>query len=576
MTTRTNLRKDWPVIRQLTVLTTVFLALLAIPVAGAGAPGGASQMVVAAHPLAAEAGREILRRGGSAIDAAVAVQLVLNVVEPQESGIGGGGFLFHRDGATGELTFYDGRETAPGAATPDRFLLPLGVRLPVYVAVVSGRSIGVPGLVALLHDAHAERGRLPWESLFARAIELAEVGVPMPGRLRRQVADDRSLWVFRSTRRYFARPAREAAPVIRNPELAAVLREIAAGGPDAFYRGPRAANLVEAARGRWLLPSDLDMDDLAAYTPLRRSPVCGRYRTWTLCGAPPPSSGGPAILQILGMLEHFDLGALEAGSAQAVHLVAEASRLAFADRQRYLGDPDHVDIPLEGLLDRAYLAERAALIDPRRAMTASPPGIPGVTPMIDDPPPVEEEEEFGTTHFSIVDAAGNAVALTSSIEAPFGARLMVDGYLLNNQLTDFDFRPTRGAEPAANAVAPGKRPRSSMSPTFVFDADGELVLVIGSRGGSRIIGYVLKTLIGVLDWGLTVEEAVRLPNVLHRGQTLELEAGTALEHLAPELARRGHTVNVRRLESGVHAIQYRDGGWWGVADPRMEGAALGD
>jgi len=430
--------------------------------------------------------------------------------------------------------------------------------------------------VAMLRDAHDHRGILPWESLFTPAIELAEAGVPMPARLRRQVVDDRSLWVFRATRRQFARPAREAAPVISNPELAAVFREIAATGPDAFYRGPRAANLVAAARSRWLFPSDLDIDDLAAYMPERRVPVCGRYREWTLCGAPPPSSGGTAILQALGILEHFDLGALGPGSVDAVHFIAEASRLAFADRQRYLGDPAYVDIPLPGLIDPDYLAARAALIDPGRAMPVAPPGIPGVTPRIDDPPPVEEEEDFGTTHFSIVDAAGNAVALTSSIEAPFGARLMVDGYLLNNQLTDFTFRPTRDGEPVANAVAPGKRPRSSMSPTFVFDAEGELVLVIGSRGGSRIIGYVLKTLIGVLDWGLTVEDAVRLPNVLHRGQTLELEAGTALDGLAAELARRGHSVDVRRLESGVHAMQRREGRWWGAADPRMEGVALGD
>ncbi len=530
-------------------------------------------VVVSAHPLASEAGLDILDRGGNAVDAAVAVQAMLTFIEPQESGIGGGGFLFFRDGATGAMSFHDGRETAPAAATPERFLVANRWPLPFPLAVVSGRAVGVPGLVPMLYAAHEAHGRLPWQELFDAAIERAETGAPLPDRMRRQLRRDASLRLYAGTRP-LSRAARQDDSQLRNPELAAVLRRIAAEGPQAMQTGALAENLVAAAGSGGWLPGDLTVEDLASYRPQLREPVCGRYRRWTLCSAPPPSSGGIALLQMLGVLEHFDLPAMAPDSAATVHLIAEASRLAFADRQRYLGDPDFVPVPTAGLIDRDYLAERAQLIDPERAMELPPPGVPGVTPVIEDPPPLEPDPEAGTTHFSIIDADGNAVALTSSIEAPFGSRRSVDGYLLNNQLTDFDFAPFRDGQAVANAVAPGKRPRSSMSPTFVFDEDDELVMVIGSRGGSRIIGYVLKTLIGVLDWDLPLAEAVALPNLLHRGQQLEIEAGTVLADRVRELQALGHRVDVRVLESGLHGIERVPGGWRGAADPRMEGRAL--
>ncbi len=528
---------------------------------------------MAAHPLAAEVGLDILNRGGNAMDAAVAVQAMLAFIEPQESGIGGGGFLLFRDGATGALSFHDGRETAPAAATPDRFMIAGRWPLPFQLAVVSGRAVGVPGLVPMLHAAHEAHGHLPWSELFEAAIDLAERGAPLPERMRRQLLRDPSLRLFSGTRT-LSRAARQDDPQLLNPQLADVLRRIAVEGPTALQTGVLAENLVAASgRGGWL-PGDLTAEDLAGYRPKQREPLCGHYRRWTVCGAPPPSSGGIALLQMLGILAHFDLPAMAPDSAEAVHLIAEASRLAFADRQRYLGDPDFVAVPTAGLIDPDYLAGRARLVDPTRAMELPAPGVPGVTPAIDDPPTLEPDEEAGTTHFSIIDAEGNAVALTSSIEAPFGSRRAVDGYLLNNQLSDFDFVPMRDGVPTANAVAPGKRPRSSMAPVFVFDQDDELVLVIGSRGGSRIIGYVLKTLVGVLDWGLPLAEAVALPNVLHRGGRLEIEAGTTLVDRVPELQALGHRVDLRVLESGLHGIERFGGGWRGAADHRMEGVAL--
>lgn len=483
---------------------------------GAAAAAARHPIVVAAHPLAAEAGLAILEQGGNAMDAAVAVQAVLSVVEPQESGIGGGGFLLYWDAATAAVVFHDGRETAPAAATADRFLIASRWELPFPLAVVSGRAVGVPGLVPMLHEAHQAHGRLPWKQLFEQAIEHARAGVPLPTRMQQQLRRDPSLWLFAGTRP-LVRAGRKEQPVLRSPELAVVLERIAAEGPVALHTGELAAELLRSVnQGGWL-PGDLSAEDLAGYRPELREPVCGRYRRFKLCGAPPPSSGGIALLQMLGVLEHFDLPAMAPDSAQAVHLIAEASRLAFADRQRYLGDPDFVEVPVAGLIDADYIASRARLVDPERAMAQPAPGIPGVTAAVEDPPPLELDEEQGTSHFSIRDGDGNVVALTSSIEAPFGSRRSTHGYLLNNQLTDFDFLPLRDGEPVANAIAPGKRPRSSMSPTFVFDEAGELILIIGSRGGSRIIGYVLKALIGVLDWNLTLTKAVALPNVLHRG-----------------------------------------------------------
>ncbi|MDZ7669826.1 MAG: gamma-glutamyltransferase [Gammaproteobacteria bacterium] len=534
------------------------------------------RMAVSAHPLASQAGMDILRRGGHAVDAAVAMQMVLTFAELQETGIGGGGFLLLEDASADRTVFYDGRETAPAAATPERFLLAGRFAMPHWAAVVSGRSVGVPGLPAMLELAHDEYGRLPWAELIQPAIDLAEAGIPMPRRLLQQLDRDPSLPWFPDLRRLVTDPAAAEPPRLRNAALAETLRQVAAGGAGVLYRGEAAEQLVRAVRGRWFLPGDLSLDDLADYMPQRRDPVCGSYRHWRICGAPPPSSGGLAILQILGMLERFDLAGLGAGSARAVHLIAEASRLAFADRQQYVGDPDFVDVPVAGLIDLDYLAGRTALIDAQRTRPRARPGEPPAVPRLDRAAPLRSDRERGTSHFSVVDGDGNAVALTSSIEAPFGARLAANGYLLNNQLTDFDFQPRRNGESAANAVAPGKRPRSSMAPTFVYDQHGELVLVVGSRGGSRIIGYVLKTLIGVLDWNLTVQQAIDLPNFLHRGDTLELEEDSPVAELAPALRELGHEVTVQRLDSGLHGMEKTGDGWRGGVDARMDGAAVGD
>lgn len=533
-------------------------------------------MVSSAHPLATEAGLTVLRDGGNAVDAAVAVQMVLGLVEPPETGIGGGGFLLYRDGASGRLSFYDGRETAPASATPERFTL-LGQPAPLWAAVPSGRAVGVPGLVAMLGLAHAEHGQHAWGELLTPAIELAEAGTAMPERLRRQIDEDLSLRLFADTRRMFVEPAGAAEPRLINPDYADTLRTLAADGPEAFYRGGIARDIVARAAARPLWPGDLTMADFSAYRALEREPVCGRYRTWTICGAPPPSSGGIAVLQILGVLERFPLAELGPDSAEAVHLIAEASRLAFADRYRHVGDPAFVEVPVAGLLGRNYLTARSALIDAQRAMRVAKPGEPGRRSVVPEAEPPEGKETVGTSHFTVVDAEGNLVALTSSNEAPFGARMSTRGFLLNNQLTDFTFDPVlEDGSPHPNAVAPGKRPRSSMAPMIVFNADGEVRLVIGSRGGARIIGYVVKALIGVLDWNLDVQEAIALPNFGHRGEVLELERGTLLEAHRSALAAMGHDVRLVRMTSGLHGVERIDGHWRGGADPRLDGIAKGE
>ncbi len=531
-------------------------------------------MVSAANPHAVEIGLEILRAGGHAVDAAVAVQMALSFVEAPETGLGGGGFLLYRDAHTGAVSVYDGRETAPRSATPDRFLV-WGTPMPLWAAVVSGRSVGTPGLVAMLQMAHREHGRLPWSSLIAPAVELSEGGIAMPARLQEQIARDYSLRLFPATRRTFVTPWRQNEPVLINPRLARTLRLVADEGEEAFYHGAIADEIVTAARTRPLLPSDMTAEDLRAYRVEKRPAVCGHYRRWTVCGPPPPSSGGIAVLQILGMLEHFDMAALEPVSEQAVHLVAEASRLAFADRAAYIGDPDFVEVPTQALLDRSYLAERAGLIRTDRILDAIHPG--GNADLgSSEPVRYAEKGNFNTSHFSVIDAEGNVVSLTSSIEAPFGSRIMAAGFLLNNQLTDFDFRPRVNGRDHPNAVGPGKRPRSSMSPVIAFDEHGEVRLVVGSRGGSRIIGYVVKTLIGVLDWELTVQEAIALPNFVHRGEDLEIERGTVLEGQAEALRALGHRVRSLELTSGLHGIERFGDMWRGGADPRLDGVALGD
>jgi gamma-glutamyltranspeptidase/glutathione hydrolase len=534
-------------------------------------------MVVAANPLAARAGYEILKRGGSALDAAIATELVLNLVEPQSSGIGGGAFLLSYAARYAELEAYDGRETAPAAAKPERFLGANGKALDWPDAVVSGKSVGVPGLLRMLEMAHRRRGKLPWSELFAPAIKLAESGFPISPRLHALVAADRFLAQDENARRYFYLPDGTAKPVgtlLKNLELAAVLKRVASEGASAFYDGGVARDIVAAVRDRKSSPGDMAESDLASYESKEREPLCGRYRRWKVCGPPPPDSGTFAVLQLLGVLAHFDLRALKPDSAAAVHLFSEAGRLAYADRNLYIADPSYVAAPVATLLNPRYLDSRAKLIDPRRSMGRARPGDPaGIADHYGFSEPLELPS---TTHVSVVDAEGNAVALTASIEAAFGNRQMVHGFMLNNELTDFSWEPEENGRPVANRVEGGKRPRSSMAPTMVFDEKGKLVLVIGSPGGHSIINYVAETIVNVLDWNMDIQQAVAAPHMGSRNGPTDLEKGTALERFAPELERMGHNVRIRDEASGLHGIMRVANGWAGGADPRREGIAVGD
>lgn len=550
------------------------------------------QMIAAANPLAAQAGLAMLRAGGSAVDAAIAAQLVLGLVEPQSSGLGGGAFLLHYAGESGEISAYDGRETAPAAATPELFLQADGAPMDFWQAVVGGRSVGVPGLPRLLELAHKDHGRLPWAQLFAPAIALAEAGFPVSPRLHKLIADDKYLKTFPTAAAYFYDANGAAWPVghiLKNPAYAYSLRRVALGGADAFYNGAVANGIVAAVQGATGNPGTMTRGDLAGYQAKRRTPLCAPYRIWRICGMPPPTSGGVAVLQILGVLESFDMAALEPNAVPAIHLIAEASRLAFADRKAFLADADFVPVPLAQLLDRGYLARRAGLISRDKAMGVAQPGLRrqnGAMPVQENPP--------STSHLVVVDGDGNAVSMTSSIESAFGSRLMAGGFMLNNELTDFSFRPLDEAGRAiANRVEPGKRPRSSMSPTLALDREGRLVMAIGSPGGSRIIGYVAKALIARLDWGLDMQAAIDLPNATNRNGVTDLEEGTALAALKPALEALGHEVTLRKLTSGLHGIAVTPGGLMGGltgglsggglsgglsggADPRREGVVLGD
>lgn len=532
------------------------------------------QLVVAANPYAADAGLEILRAGGTAVDAAVAVQLVLGLVEPQSSGLGGGGFLLHWSAREQRVRSYDGRETAPAAAREDRFVEPSGRTTPFFDAVVSGRSIGVPGLLRLLELAHARHGRLPWARLFEPAIRLADAGFAMSPRLHGLLARDKFLRADAAARALYYRDDGAPRPVgtrIANPAYATTLRVIAAQGADAFYSGPIAAAIARAVNAV-PRPGGMTLDDLAGYRAIERAPVCGSYRRHRVCGMGPPSAGAIVVLQVLGILERRRFAQAAPGSAEAAHLFSEAGRLAYADRNHYIADPAFAAQPVAGLLAPGYLDERARLIG-ERSMGAAEPGLPaGVTAF----GPAHVGTSSGTTHFSIVDAAGDAVAMSASIENAFGARRMVRGFLLNNQLTDFAFDPRRRGAPAANRVQGGKRPRSTMSPTFVFAPDGSLELLLGSPGGRAIANYVAKVIVGVLDWKLDLQAAVELPNFGSTNGPTFIERASAYESLAEALEARGHVLNLARMTSGVHVIQRRPGGWRGAADPRREGVARGD
>ncbi len=539
---------------------------------------GRQQMVVTANPFASEAAREILRKGGSAIDAAIAATMVLTLVEPQSAGIGGGGFLLHYAGASRAVSAYEGRETAPAAAKPDRFLGPDGEPLEFEDAQSGGISVGVPGLLAMFALAHERHGRLPWRSLFEPAIALAESGFPISPRLHALLAEDEMLRQSPTAARYFYRPdgtPRPEGEILRNPALARTLALIAEEGTDPFYRGAIAARMVAAVQNAWRHPGDLALGDLAAYEARAPEALCGDYRRWRVCAPPPPSSGGVALLQILDLLEPYGLGRMAPESPEAVHLVAEASRLAFADRAAYLADADFVAVPVAGLLDEDYLETRGDGIHRACSMGPAAPGTP--PDAIASALPPAGFEPVSTTQVSIVDRFGDAVSLTASIESAFGAHIMVDGFLLNNQLTDFAFRPTGDSGPVANRLEPGKRPRSSMTPTIVLDEHGKLAAVTGSPGGSSIIGYVAKALVAMLDWKLDPAAAAALPNFLNRNGPTELEADTPLVALAAALQQRGHDVRIATMTSGINSILVLpDGRLQGGGDPRRESAALGD
>jgi gamma-glutamyltranspeptidase/glutathione hydrolase len=536
-------------------------------------------MVSAANAIAAEAGREMLRAGGSAIDAAIATQLVLNLVEPQSSGIGGGAFILYWDKAKAELKVYDGRETAPASATSDRFLVD-GKPMPFNKAVLSGLSIGVPGLVRLLEDIHKQHGKLPWAKLFEPAIRFAEGGFEISQRLHVLLRLDGAESFVPAARRYFFTDGGSALPIghrLRNPEFAATLRAIAAGGASAFYEGPIAQAIVDAVAAAPTAPGGMTLDDLKSYRVKERPPLCISYRAHEVCGVGPPSSGGPTVAQTLKLIEPLDIGTTPAAAlnARAVHLITEAEKLAFADRNKYIGDPDFVAVP-DGLLDDAYMAERRKLIDPQRAVdkpkAGEPPGLKRQSFGVD-----ATVERAGTSHISIIDDAGNAVSMTTTIEGGFGSHNWAAGFLLNNELTDFSFVPVDAAgQPVANAVAPGKRPRSSMAPTIVFDTQRNVEAVLGSPGGSRIILYVLKTLVGLFDWRLDAQQAADLTNFGSQGSGLEIELDWVAVPLGLTLRPLGHRIVPSLMNSGIHIVMRRDGHLVGAADARREGAALGD
>lgn len=530
-------------------------------------------MVAAANPLASDAGQRILKAGGSAIDAAIATQLVLGLVEPQSSGIGGGAFILHWQADNQALTTFDGRETAPATAGPYLFA-DNGKVMSWREAYVGGKSVGVPGVLRALADAHQLYGKLPWETLFADAIMLAEQGFPVTERTAKQLALgwNQGLKQLAPANNYFypGGAPLAAGHLLRNPEYAAILRQIAKKGVNAFYEGANAEAMVKAVQHATVNPGQLTLADLAAYRAEQRDAICIGYRVYQVCGMAPPSSGGIAVLQMMGILENFPLVSMKPHSAETVHLISQAARLAFADRDQYVADPAFAAVPVAGLLAPDYLKIRARLIGAMDRLAT--PGEPAGATALATAPAVEFPN---TSHLSVVDASGNAVSMTTSIENVFGSGLMVNGYLLNNQLTDFSLEPKIGDLWVANRVEGGKRPRSSMAPIMVFDANNNLKLVIGSPGGSRIINYVALSLVAVLDWQMDVQQALTIPRYTHRNDYLALEDGTALVELQTELKALGYEVRLQDLNSGLHAIEVKEKVLHGAADPRREGKVSG-
>lgn len=543
--------------------------------------------IATANPLASAAGLVMLKDGGAAIDAAVAAQMVLTLVEPQSSGIGGGAFLLHHDGR--QTVAFDGRETAPATASASLFVKADGKAMTFQEAIVGGRAVGVPGALRMLEMAHAEYGRLPWSTLFEPAIRLAENGFPVSQRLHTLLKADPYLRKDPQAAAYFYDPDGQPVTVgsrLRNPELAGVLRRIASEGSRALHEGEIAQAIVDKVQQYPANPGQLSLADLAGYQPQRRKPLCSSYapkrveppRTYLICGFPPPGSGAIAIAQILGILNHTEAAFLPFSTPLWMHYYSEAARLAFADRAQYVADPDFVAAPAGNwyaLIQPAYLAERARLIGPH-SMQVARPGSPSPEPMTQAAMP--EQPEYGTSHLSVVDQHGNGLAMTTTIEDAFGARQMVRGFLLNNQLSDFAFTPTNGSGlPIANRVEPGKRPRSSMSPTLVFDQDsGELVISGGSPGGALIIHYTAKLLYAMLNWGLEPQQAIDLPNFGSLNGPTLLEEKRFSWSFVEALRARSHVVNEVGMNSGLQALEKTSGGFAGGADPRREGLVLGE
>ena len=561
------------------LFTAALLALAGCTTSSVSAPATAAPgMVSAADPRAAAAGAEILRQGGSAADAAFATLLALNVVEPQSSGIGGGGFLVYSQGGRDPVT-YDGRETAPAAAT-GTYLFRDGQPMAFNDARPGGKSVGVPGNIRMMAEAHEKHGKLPWSALFQPAIRLARDGFQVTPRLFNALSSENGVGgISAEARQIFFGADGKPLPVgstVRNPAFAAFLEQLAARGPDSFYVGPNAQAIAAAVSGAAHNPAPMTVGDIAAYDAKPRPPVCGTYRDYKICGMGPVSSGGTTVLAILKQLERFDMAALGPRNPVSWHLIAESQRLAYADRDQYLGDPDFVRVPVAGLIDAKYLASRSALISPDRTIPNAEPGTPPGAPVRARS---EITREKGTSHFVAVDRWGNVASETSTIESGFGSGLMVNGYYLNNELTDFSFTPTKDGLPVANRVEGGKRPRSSMSPTIVYGPDGRIRLAVGAAGGATIIVQVAKAIVGVIDWKLSAQEALALPTMFAPGgQTLYLERGTYLEAMAPQLQALGHNqIDYRPpITFKANAIEYVNGRWVGAADPRSEGAAVSE
>jgi gamma-glutamyltranspeptidase/glutathione hydrolase len=553
----------------------LFVAAVSLPLAAAPAksPAVTAGTVSAADPRAAEAGIEILRAGGSATDAAIAMMFALNVVEPQSSGIGGGGFLVHHDAKSEAISTYDGREAAPAVADGEWFYRD-GQPMPHGDAIPGGRSVGVPGNLRMMALAHARHGKLPWAALLKPAIRLARDGYAIGPRLHNTIGTYGKAIISDWGRTHFFNAdgsPKAAGTILKNPEQAALFSEIAAKGPDYFYHGATAEKLVATVNTASVNPSKMTLADVAAYRAKERDPICGTYRVYRVCGMGPPSSGGITVLLILKQLERFDMAKLGKDSAVAWHLLAESERLAYADRDTYLGDADHVSVPVKGLLDTAYIASRSALIDPDTTMASVSPGVPAGAPARVR---VEPGPEHGTSHMVAVDALGNVAAVTSTIEDVFGSGLTIDGTVLNNELTDFDISPVRDGYLAANRVQGGKRPRSSMSPTIVYGPDGKVRIALGAAGGSTIIAQVAKALIGVLDWKMSAQDAIAMGLIYTPGPGGVVERGTHLEAMLPALAALGEQVRAGPLGLKANAVELIDGQWTGAADPRSEGVGM--